>query len=53
MTIHMNHAARTGISNEEIMKRAKKLRKSAPFQMSLQEAVDHVIDAAIEANQGK
>lgn len=54
MTITMKHSERAGISREEIMKRAKQLRRDGQkrgLPLSLQQAVDCVIDAAIEHNQ--
>lgn len=54
MTVTMKHSDRTGISREEIMRRAKKLRADArrrKMEISLQDAVDCVIDAAIEYAQ--
>lgn len=54
MTITMTHSERTSLSRDEIMKRAKALREDGRkrgMPLSLQQAVDCVIDAAIEYNQ--
>ena len=46
------HIERTGLTKTEILRRARALRDAAPFHMTLQQAVDTIIDAVIESNQG-
>jgi hypothetical protein len=53
--ITFNHLAQTGVTEDHVLAEAKRFQKHAlerGFVFELQEAVDAVIDAELEAAQG-
>lgn len=52
IAIRTDHIHKTGLTEAEVVKRAREFIKRAPFHYPLQTAVDDVIDAQIERNQG-
>lgn len=52
IAIRTDNIHKTGLTEADVVRRARALIAAAPYKMSLQNAVDAVIDAAIERNQG-
>lgn len=55
MTATFKHLSRTGLTETQVLAKAKDFRKRAlkrGFDFTLQEAIDAVIDAHVEACQG-